>query len=110
MAPIQSPIAPRLILDMVSSLWLARESLHDYRQAQSKQPTLKGINLTQTEEAVFFLLELARHMRHVELTLKALDRPFEARNRVDHASMSEGRSLTAGAKNISTQLGDKEPD
>jgi hypothetical protein len=108
MAPIQSPIAPRLILDMVSSLWLARESLHHYRQAQSKQPTLKGINLTETDEAVFFLLELARHMRHVESTLKALDRPF-ARNRVDHASMSECRSLTACAKNISTQLGE-EPD
>ena len=79
-----------------------------YLQAGQEQPTLKKIRLTETDEAVFFLLELARHMRHVEL--KALDRPLEARNRVDHASMSEGRSLTAGAKPSSTQLRDKEPD
>jgi hypothetical protein len=78
MDPLQSGILPRLVLDTISSLWVAHDSLHDQRKNQTKEAitAIHRADLTDADEAAFFLLELAHHLRKIDSSLKALDRPF----------------------------------
>jgi hypothetical protein len=95
--PLQSRILPRLVLDTISSLWIAHDSLHDEWRSQTKQAitVLHKADLTDMDEAAFFLLDLAHHLRQIESRLEALDRPFAARklrgvlDRVGHLTVGE---------------------
>jgi hypothetical protein len=97
MDPLQSRILPRLVLDTISSLWVAHDSLHDEWKSQAKKTitALHKADLTDADEAALFLLGLADHLRKIESRLKALDRPFAARkvshvlSRVAHLTASE---------------------
>jgi hypothetical protein len=81
MDPIQSRILPRLILDIISSLWVARDSLHDEWKSHTKQAitVLHTADITNTDEAALFLLGLAHHLREIQTRLEALDRPVAAK-------------------------------
>jgi hypothetical protein len=119
MVPFQARILPRLILDTISSLWVAHDSLHDEWRSQTKQAitALHRADLTDTEEAAFFLLDLAHHLRQIESRLEAVDRPFAARklrrvlDRVAHLTLSErvpSAALTAD-KHAPSRLTTEQP-
>jgi hypothetical protein len=81
MDPFQSRLVPRLVLDTISSLWLAHDSLQEQGKDETRQAitALRNADLTDTEAAALFLLDLAHHLREIESRLEAADRPYVAR-------------------------------
>jgi hypothetical protein len=103
MGPLQSRILSRLVLDAISSLWVAHESLDGRWKSQTKQAitALQTADLTDTDHAAFFLLEVVHHLRQIESRLTALDRPFTAKkvrgvlDRVSHLTEASTGACSA---------------
>jgi hypothetical protein len=81
MDSLQSRLLPRLVLDTISCLWLAHDSVHRDLKMKTRQAitSLSNADMTDKERAAFMLLDLANHLRQIESKLTAMDRPFTAR-------------------------------
>jgi hypothetical protein len=94
---IQSRILPRLVLDTISSLWLAHDCVDDDLKSATRQAiaVLHNADMTDTDRAAFMLLELAHHLRQIESKLNAMDRRFTASkirgvlDRVQHLGVNQ---------------------
>ena len=77
---LQSRILPRLVLDTISSLWLAHDCVDDHLKSRTRRAitVLHNADMTDADRATFILLDLAHHLRQIESKLNAMDRRFTA--------------------------------
>ena len=91
---LHSRILPRLVLDTISTLWLAHDSVAGDLQRQSREAIacLQHADTSDADRAAFMLLDLADHLRQIASKLEYVDRPLTAKrvrgvlDRVEHLS------------------------